>query len=65
MDGIDQCLRRYLSAQSVVQPLMFVTFLATLLTPLFLWFFIMRSVCKHTAGCMPDCSGLHCVPVLW
>lgn len=40
MDGIDQCCRRYLAAQSVVQPQMFVTFMATLLTPLFLWYFI-------------------------
>eukprot|EP00798_Chlamydomonas_sp_ICE-L_P030729 gene30729-35765_t len=42
MDGVDQCLRRYLASQSVVQPLMFVTFLATLTTPVFLWFFIIR-----------------------
>lgn len=42
MDGIDQCCRRYLAAQSVVQPQMFVTFLATLLTPTFLWYFIVK-----------------------
>ena len=42
IDGFEQCLRRYLAAQSVVQPLMFVTFLATLLTPLYLWYFITR-----------------------
>jgi len=42
MDGADQCCRRYLSAQSVVQPLMFVTFMATLCTPMYLWFFIVK-----------------------
>eukprot|EP00195_Chlamydomonas_chlamydogama_P009762 CAMPEP_0202901800 /NCGR_PEP_ID=MMETSP1392-20130828/14735_1 /ASSEMBLY_ACC=CAM_ASM_000868 /TAXON_ID=225041 /ORGANISM="Chlamydomonas chlamydogama, Strain SAG 11-48b" /LENGTH=532 /DNA_ID=CAMNT_0049588419 /DNA_START=201 /DNA_END=1799 /DNA_ORIENTATION=- len=42
MDGADQCCRRYLASQSVVQPLMFVTFVATLLTPLFLWYFMFR-----------------------
>lgn len=42
--GADQCCRRYLAAQSVVQPLMFVTFMATLMTPLYLWFFIIRWV---------------------
>ncbi|GAX82606.1 hypothetical protein CEUSTIGMA_g10032.t1 [Chlamydomonas eustigma] len=41
MDGVDQCCRRYLAAQSVVQPQMFITVMATLLTPLFLWYFIL------------------------
>jgi MATE family multidrug resistance protein len=34
--------RRYLSAQAVVQPLMVVTLLATLLTPLFLYIFVFK-----------------------
>ncbi len=42
LDGFEQCLRRYLAAQSVVQPLMYVTFLATMLTPLYLWWFIFK-----------------------
>jgi len=42
MDGMDQCCRRYLSAQSVVQPLMYVTCFATLMTPFYLWFFITK-----------------------
>ncbi|KIY99568.1 MATE efflux family protein [Monoraphidium neglectum] len=42
LDAADQCCRRYLSAQSVVQPLMVVTLLATLLTPLFLYVFVFR-----------------------
>ncbi|GIL78274.1 hypothetical protein Vretimale_7649 [Volvox reticuliferus] len=42
LDGFEQCLRRYLASQSVVQPLMYVTFIATLLTPLYLWYFIFR-----------------------
>ena len=42
MDGVDQCCRRYLLAQSVSQPQMYITFAATLLTPMFLWFFILR-----------------------
>ncbi|PNH05195.1 MATE efflux family protein 5 [Tetrabaena socialis] len=42
LDGFEQCIRRYLACQSVVQPLMYVTFLATMLTPLYLWFFIVR-----------------------
>ncbi|MEW5297746.1 MAG: hypothetical protein WDW36_000930 [Sanguina aurantia] len=40
MDGWDQCMRRYLSAQSVVQPLMLVTLVATMMTPFYLWYFI-------------------------
>ncbi|KAJ9534743.1 hypothetical protein QJQ45_013128 [Haematococcus lacustris] len=42
MDGADQCCRRYLAAQSIVQPLMLVTLLATLMTPAYLWYFIVR-----------------------
>jgi MATE family multidrug resistance protein len=42
MDAADQCCRRYLSAQAVVQPLMLVTLIATLLTPLYLWLFVAR-----------------------
>ncbi len=42
MDGLDQCCRRYLSAQAVVQPLMLVTLFATLLTPLFLHVFVFK-----------------------
>ncbi|KAF8060322.1 DTX16 [Scenedesmus sp. PABB004] len=42
MDAADQCCRRYLSAQAVVQPLMLVTLIATLLTPLFLWLFVAK-----------------------
>lgn len=42
MDAVDQCCRRYLAAQSVVQPPMAITMLATLLTPLFLWWFIFK-----------------------
>ncbi|WIA44443.1 hypothetical protein OEZ86_007198 [Tetradesmus obliquus] len=42
MDAADQCCRRYLSAQAVVQPLMVVTLIATLLTPLYLWLFVAR-----------------------
>lgn len=42
MDGIDQCMRRYLSSQSVVLPLMFVNLIATLLAPVLLWYFIIR-----------------------
>lgn len=42
LDAADQCCRRYLSAQAVVQPLMVVTLLATLLTPVFLYLFVMR-----------------------
>eukprot|EP00879_Flechtneria_rotunda_P031537 GHRR01034459.1.p1 GENE.GHRR01034459.1~~GHRR01034459.1.p1 ORF type:complete len:646 (+),score=178.69 GHRR01034459.1:333-2270(+) len=42
MDAADQCCRRYLSAQAVVQPLMFATLLATLLTPVFLWLFVAK-----------------------
>ncbi|KAG1658935.1 hypothetical protein FOA52_007127 [Chlamydomonas sp. UWO 241] len=42
MDGIDQCCRRYLLAQSISQPQMFTTLIATLCTPFFLWFFIVR-----------------------
>lgn len=44
MDAADQCCRRYLAAQAVVQPLMVVTLLATLLTPLYLWLFVARCV---------------------
>eukprot|EP00877_Chromochloris_zofingiensis_P011101 jgi/Chrzof1/6244/Cz17g17070.t1 len=42
MDAADQCCRRYLSAQAVVQPLMLVTLFATLLTPMYLWYFVFR-----------------------
>uniref|UniRef100_A0A7S3R462 Protein DETOXIFICATION n=1 Tax=Dunaliella tertiolecta TaxID=3047 RepID=A0A7S3R462_DUNTE len=42
MDGFDQCMRRYLASQSVVQPLMFVTLIATMMTPIYLWFFIIQ-----------------------
>lgn len=38
-DAADQCCRRYLSAQSVVQPALWITALATLLTPLYLHVF--------------------------
>lgn len=40
--GADQCCRRYLASQSVVQPLMMITMLSTLMTPVYLWFFILR-----------------------
>jgi MATE family multidrug resistance protein len=40
MDAADQCCRRYLAAQAIVQPLMAVTLIATALTPIFLWTFV-------------------------
>lgn len=36
--------RRYLASQAVVQPLMVVTLLATLLTPFFLYLFVLKWV---------------------
>lgn len=42
MDACDQCFRRYLAAQSVVQAPMVVTLVATTLTPFFLWLYIFK-----------------------
>ncbi|PNW77624.1 hypothetical protein CHLRE_10g444900v5 [Chlamydomonas reinhardtii] len=65
LDGFEQCLRRYLAAQSVVQPLMYVTFAATLMTPMYLWYFIFRcgwgfdgAAVAWAAVQASSCSGL-------
>lgn len=58
LDAADQCCRRYLSAQAIVQPLMFVTCAATLLTPLYLWIFIGRCACCHPVGGRVKGAGL-------
>lgn len=38
-DAADQCCRRYLGAQSIVRPALWITAVATLMTPLYLHLF--------------------------
>lgn len=50
LDGFDQCFRRYLAAQNVVLPLMLATLIASLLTPMYLWWFIFRWASRPARG---------------
>jgi hypothetical protein len=59
LDAADQCCRRYLGAQSVVKPALWITALTTLLTPVYLHLFCSRWVLPNVLAQASGVATLH------